>query len=272
MSMTRGDAMPDTDNRSALVSGREISVRRGDRAILDHVDIAVHRDEIVTLIGPNGSGKTTLIRVLLGLMKPSAGRLQRDDGIVIGYVPQHLTIDRTLPLTVRQFLLLGRRVPTDRMQQALLEVGVPNLLAAGFHDLSGGEVRRVMLARALLRDPDLLVLDEPMANVDVGGQAELYELIQTIRRRRHCGVLLVSHDLHLVMAATDRVLCLNGHVCCSGRPDDVSQHPEYLALFGPKIGESLAVYTHDHGHDHDISGAPVAIDRDTDRDRDASHG
>ena len=264
--------MADADNRPALVSGQEISVRRGERAILDHVDIAVHRDEIVTLIGPNGSGKTTLIRVLLGLMKPSAGQLQRDDGIVIGYVPQHLQIDRTLPLNVRQFLLLGRRVPTDRMQQSLLEVGVPNLLGAGFHELSGGEIRRVMLARALLRDPDLLVLDEPMANVDVGGQTELYELIQTIRRRRHCGILLVSHDLHLVMAATDRVLCLNGHVCCSGRPDDVSQHPEYLALFGPKVGESLAVYTHHHAHQHDVSGAPVAIDPAADRDRDASHG
>lgn len=264
--------MPDAHSRPALVSGREISVRRGDRTILDHVDVAVHRDEIVTLIGPNGSGKTTLIRVLLGLLKPSGGRLQRDDGIVIGYVPQNLQIDRTLPLAVRQFLLLGRRASTEDMQQALLEVGVPNLLSASFHDLSGGEVRRVMLARALLRDPDLLVLDEPMANVDVAGQAELYALIQTIRRRRRCGVLLVSHDLHLVMAATDRVLCLNGHVCCSGRPDDVSQHPEYLALFGPKVGESLAVYTHHHGHHHDVSGTPVAIEPSADDDRDASHG
>lgn len=264
--------MPDADSRPALVSGREISVRHGDRAILDDVDIAVHRDEIVTLIGPNGSGKTTLIRVLLGLRKPTAGRLQREDGIVIGYVPQHLQIDRTLPLTVRQFLLLGRRAPTERLRQALLEVGVPNLLTAPFHLLSGGEVRRVMLARALLRDPDLLVLDEPMANVDVAGQTELYALIQTIRRRRRCGVLLVSHDLHLVMAATDRVLCLNGHVCCSGRPDDVSQHPEYLALFGSKVGGSLAVYTHHHGHDQDVSDAPVAVEPAADRDRDASHG
>ncbi len=242
----------------ALVEATDVTVSYRGRTVLDHVDISVGRGEIVTLIGPNGSGKSTLIRVLLGLTRPNAGASWRHDGLCVGYVPQHLQLDKALPLTARRFLSLPGRAGAAAVRDAAAEVGAESLLDRQFQDLSGGEMKRVMLARALLRDPDLLVLDEPTANVDVTGQAEFYDLIRAIRDRRKCGVLVVSHDLHLVMAATDRVICLNGHVCCHGAPAHVSRHPEYLALFGPRLGSTFAIYSHDHDHRHDLAGEPIA--------------
>ena len=229
-----------------------ITVRAGTRTILSHVDIAVGRGEIVTVVGPNGSGKTTLVRALLGLVTPSAGRIERREGLAIGYVPQHVTVDRTMPLTVRRFLTLSPRARADRMAAVLEETGAAPFANAPFQELSGGEQKRVLLARALLAEPELLVLDEPTASVDIPGQIAFYYLIRAIRDARGCGILLVSHDLHLVMAATDRVVCLNGHVCCHGTPEAVSRHPEYRALFGlgEAADEDVAVYTHGHGHDH----------------------
>ena len=250
--------MADGAGTSALVRDEGITVRFRGRTILDRVDLAVRAGEIVTLIGPNGSGKTTLIRALLGLIEPDAGRVERRTGIRIGYLPQHLQVDKSLPITVRRFLALGGARRDRALRAALAEVGVAHLIDSPFQELSGGEIKRCVLARALGREPDLLVLDEPTANVDVAGQAEIYELIRTIRDRRNCGVLIISHDLHLVMAATDRVICLNAHICCQGKPEEVSRSPEYLALFGPRLGAAMAVYTHDHDHRHDLSGQPVA--------------
>ena len=221
------------------------------------MDLAVQPGEIVTLIGPNGSGKTTLVRVLLGLLKPATGSVVRRPGLRIGYIPQHLHVDDTLPLTVGRFLRLCAPEARERVSVVLDEVGVGDLLARPFQAVSGGEMKRILLAQALLREPDLLVLDEPSAGVDVTGQAELYTLIKSIRDSRRCGVLLVSHDLHLVMAATDTVLCINHHVCCSGHPESVSQHPAYLELFGAPASAKLAVYTHHHNHTHDIHGNVV---------------
>lgn len=246
-----------------LVAAAGLTVRHRGKAVLESVDLRVDRGEIVTLIGPNGSGKTTLIRTLLGLTKPDAGEVRRSPRLRIGYMPQHLEIDKTLPLTVGRFLTLKPGVDRDRAAQALAEVGTPQILGRSFHELSGGEIKRAMLARAVLGQPDLLVLDEPTANVDVVGQAEFYELIRAIRDRHGPGVLVVSHDLHLVMAATDRVVCLNGHVCCQGAPEKVSRDPAYLALFGPRLGDTLAIYAHDHDHHHDLSGEAVAHDHDT---------
>ncbi len=240
----------------ALVQSRRVSVRLGGRWVLEDVDAAVAPGEIVTLIGPNGSGKTTLVRVLLGLQRPDRGRIQRRAGLRIGYVPQRVDVEPTLPLTVAGFLALGSRGERARAEHALAEVGVARLLDARVQHLSGGEFQRMLLARALLREPDLLVLDEPAQGVDVGGQRELYRLIGRLRDGRNCAVLLVSHDLHLVMAATDRVLCLNGHVCCRGEPAVVSADPEYRRLFGP-LDRELAVYTHGHDHHHDVDGSVV---------------
>ncbi len=240
-----------------LISARDVTVRHGTRAVLDRVAVDVRRGEIVTVIGLNGAGKSTLLRVLLGLVRPAAGRIERARGLRVGYSPQHLNRDATLPLSVERFLRLGARRPRAELAKLLEELGAGAVLELPLSALSGGELHRVMLARALLREPDLLVLDEPLAGVDVTGQSELYQLIARLRDAYGFGVLLVSHDLHLVMAATDRVLCLNHHVCCTGHPHSVAAHPEFVSLFGRHVASAIAVYEHHHDHDHDVSGAPV---------------
>ncbi len=262
---------PSTEAAAApsLVEARGVGIGIRGREILAHVDIAVGRGELVTLVGPNGSGKTTLVRALLGLVAPDRGSIHRAAGIRIGYVPQHFQVDPSLPLTVNRFLRLFGKGSAERIETLLDEVGIGYAMEAAVHALSGGELRRVLMARALLREPDLLVLDEPMAGVDITGQGELYELIRRIRDVRGCGVLVVSHDLHLVMATTDRVFCLNGHICCSGAPEQVSRDPEFLALFGPEVARELALYTHHHEHRHALSGAEVGLAA---ADHDHDHG
>ena len=238
-----------------LVEAHGIGVRRGGRWLIHGVDIAVAGGEVVTLIGPNGAGKTTLVRVLLGLLDPTVGTVRRDRDASIGYVPQRVQFDPTLPLTVARLMTLTSRRPVEAVVEALEETAVRHLLAARVSDLSSGELQRVLLARALLRLPNLLVLDEPVQGVDYTGEAELYELVATIVERRGCGVLMVSHDLHIVMAATDRVVCLNHHVCCTGAPLDVVGHDEFRRLFGPRTASGAAVYRHVHDHVHDLAGA-----------------
>lgn len=240
--------------RRRLVSVEGLGVRLDRRTILSGVDLELAGGEIVSLIGPNGAGKTTLIRAILGLIPHHAGSIDTAPGLVVGYMPQRLVTDPVLPLTVRRFLRMAANAGKDAIAQVLDEVGVPQLREAQVQSLSGGELQRVLLARALLREPDLLVLDEPAQQVDFQGQIDMFELIEQLRTRRGCGVLVVSHDLHMVMRTTDRVLCLNGHICCSGAPEAVTAHPEYVALFGPRAAESIALYHHHHRHEHDLSG------------------
>lgn len=238
-----------------LISLRDVSVIRGDRTLLDQVSLSIEPGRIVTLIGPNGAGKSTLVKVALGLIVPDRGHCLRQPGLRIGYMPQNLSLDPALPLSVERFLQLAAQGLDDsRIRSALSETGASHTLRLPLHSLSGGETQRVLLARALLRDPQLLVLDEPVQGVDITGQEELYQLIASLRDRLQCGVLLVSHDLHLVMAATDEVLCLQQHVCCQGHPDTVSAHPAYLALFGKARPSALAPYSHHHQHTHDACG------------------
>ena len=245
-------------DRTAIVSGRGINITRGRRAILSDVDIDVREKEIVTLIGPNGAGKTTLVRALLGIEKPDSGEIHRRKNLRIGYVPQRFHVDRAIPLTVTRFLQLGLALDQEHITEILTQVGVIKLKDQQMSALSGGELQRVILARALARDPKLLVLDEPVHGVDTVGEAELYTLIGKLRDERGFGVILVSHDLHVVMAASDRVLCVNRHVCCSGVPTAVAQHPEYARLFGAKAAKAFAVYEHHHDHDHDhLGGEPL---------------
>ena len=239
---------------SALVSARSVSLMRGSRVVLDQVDVDIHPREIVTLIGPNGSGKTSLVRALLGLQELSSGDISRVDGLKVGYVPQRFDIDRALPMTVGRFLSLGRRLSREDLGGLLLEVGAERCIDQQLSELSGGELQRVLLARALAANPDLLVLDEPVRGVDYTGEADLYALIGRLRDQRGIGVLLVSHDLHVVMAQSDRVLCLNRHICCSGVPETVAQHPEYMRLFGPDTARTFGVYRHHHDHAHGLDG------------------
>ncbi len=203
----------------------------------------------MTIIGPNGSGKTTLVRILLGLDTPDQGTITRKDRLRIGYVPQKLAIDPTLPLTTSWFLALTAKQADDVVEVAR-EVGVEGILNQPLQALSGGELQRVLIARALLSKPELLVLDEPAQGVDVTGQAMLYALIARLKDTHNLSVLMVSHDLHLVMSATDHVICLNHHICCSGHPHSVRGDPAFAALFGQHVADSLAVYTHHHDHDH----------------------
>ena len=238
-----------------LAAATGITLSFGGRRVLDSVDFSINRQEIVSLIGPNGAGKSTLVRILLGLQKPDRGKVMRRPDLKVGYVPQRLSVDPTLPLSVSGFLSLPGRRSLEERRRALEEVGVPQLLTDQVHLLSGGELQRVMLARAILRGSDLLVLDEPASSVDIAGQAELFELIARVRDRRRCGVLLVSHDLHVVMAGADRVICLNHHVCCTGTPEAVGNDPAFAELFGPNA-RSHGLYHHSHDHRHDLGGEP----------------
>ncbi len=218
--------------------------------------MSIAEREIVTLIGPNGAGKTTLVRTLLGLQALSKGRLQRRASLRIGYMPQRVRINEHMPLRVIDFLMLDGS-NKDQAHQALNESGVGELASAQLNRVSGGELQRVLFSRALLRNPDLLVLDEPVQGVDLAGQADLYKLIAKVRDEHGCGVLMVSHDLNIVMAHTDTVICLNQHVCCHGTPDHVSSDPAFLELFGNRYADTLAVYHHHHDHEHDLHGAVV---------------
>ena len=246
-------------SREPLIAARDIRFGPRRQPVLDGVGLEVGRGEIVTLVGPNGAGKTTLVRILLGLLRPDGGAVTRRPGIVLGYVPQRITVDATLPLTVRRFLRLAGPISEAAVEQVLGEVGAPTIARRAVQEISGGELQRVLLARALARDPHLLVLDEPVQGVDFAGQFELYALIGRIRDERGCGILLVSHDLHLVMASTDRVVCLNQHVCCEGHPETVTRDPAYTALFGPRAARELAVYHHHHDHRHDLHGHVVPL-------------
>lgn len=242
-----------------LISARALAVARSGRTILSDVDLDIAAGEIVTIIGPNGAGKTTLVRALLGLERLDEGEVQRRRGLTIGYVPQRFDIDRTLPMTVARFLALGEGARGNRIAAVLEEVGASRVANQQLGELSGGELQRVLLARALLNDPDLLVLDEPVRGVDYVGEAELYTLIGKLRDARGLGVLLISHDLHIVMGKSDRVICLNRHVCCSGVPETVAQHPEYVRLFGRDEARAFAVYQHRHDHRHDLAGEPAPV-------------
>lgn len=242
---------------TSLVTLENISVHFARRPVLSGISLKLMPGRILTLLGPNGAGKSTLVRVVLGLLAPASGQIQRTPGLRIGYVPQKLHIDPTLPVTVERFMLLTRGAKHADVLPALKRVQAGHLLNAPLQKLSGGETQRVLLARTLLNQPQLLVLDEPTQGVDVNGQVALYDLIDQLRHELNCGVLMVSHDLHLVMAKTDEVLCLNHHICCSGTPEAVSQHPEFIAMFGPRGAQQLAIYRHNHNHRHDLQGRIV---------------
>ena len=234
-----------------LVELENVGIYRDGQWLVRGIDLRVSAGEIVTIIGPNGSGKSTTAKVAIRIMEPDEGRVVQAANLRVGYVPQKLTISNAMPLTVRRLLQLGSRSASlTGVTDALEMVGVGRLVDSQVHGLSGGEFQRVMFARALLGKPQLLVLDEPVEGVDFSGSLALYQLITKIRDETGCGVLLISHDLHVVMAQTDSVICLNSHVCCRGTPERVIENPEYLKLFGSGAARDLAVYKHHHDHTH----------------------
>ncbi|MAK92443.1 MAG: zinc ABC transporter ATP-binding protein ZnuC [Oleibacter sp.] len=239
-----------TTASAPLIEADQLNLQRAHKTVLSDISLAIRERQIITLIGPNGCGKSTLIKVMLGLEQPDSGKVIRRKHLRIGYMPQKLSLDQRMPLTVEGFLRLARHATSKDIEHWLQRLNIKALAPLSVHDLSGGEWQRVLLVRALLMKPQLLVLDEPVQGVDVQGQMELYQLIPQLRDELGCGVLMVSHDLHLVMAATDEVICLNGHVCCSGHPDNVSVDPAYLQLFGGRAQPAIVPYTHHHDHAH----------------------
>ena len=235
----------------SLIQVEDLTVRYGASTALSGVSLHVEPGEIVTIVGPNGSGKTSLLRAIIGAVKPAKGRVIHGSGVKIGYVPQNLHIDETLPITVSRFLKLPSYVAVADISDALTQAGVPDLAKAQLSQLSGGQFQRVLLARALIGKPDLLLLDEATQGLDQRGSASFYQQIETVRQNTGCAILMISHELHVVMSASDRVICLNGHVCCEGTPAVVASAPEYRALFGTGTGGALALYRHKHDHSHD---------------------
>lgn len=250
----------DGKRSETIVTVRGAGVRRGEKWLVEGIDLDIRRGEIVTLIGPNGSGKSTTAKLVTGVVKPDIGSVERAGPLRIGYVPQQLAIDWTLPLSVKRLMTLTGRHTRSEIKAALEAVGITHLADAEVQHLSGGEFQRALMARAMIRKPDLLVLDEPVQGVDFSGEIALYELIKRIRDETRCGVLLISHDLHVVMAETDTVVCLNGHVCCTGSPASVARSPEYLKLFGARAAATLAIYQHHHDHTHLPDGRVLETD------------
>ena len=236
-----------------LVKLNEVGIKQNNKWLVKDVSLIVEKGKIVTLIGPNGSGKSTTAKIALGIYKKIEGQVEKYTNNV-GYVPQKISIDWTLPLRVNDFMLLTENLKDEAVNEALSLTGVKHLKNKNLGNLSGGEFQRVLLARAISRKPDLLVLDEPVQGVDFTGEIALYELIKKISDTLNCGILLISHDLHTVMSATDHVVCLNGHVCCSGSPSDVARNNEYKALFGEQASQTLSIYEHKHDHVHSNDG------------------
>jgi len=241
-----------------LIEIKDIAVRLGGNTVLHDVSFGISEGEIVTIVGPNGSGKSTLLRLIIGALKPTSGSVRKREGLRIGYVPQRLHIDPTLPMTVARFLGLPRRVSTKQVTEALDQAGLPQLAKHQMSRLSGGQFQRVLLARALLDQPELLILDEATQGLDQPSSAAFYKKIEEVRKRLGCAVLMVSHDLYVVMSASDRVICLNGHICCEGAPEQVASAPEYRALFGEGTKGALALYRHHHDHDHAHDASEVS--------------
>jgi zinc transport system ATP-binding protein len=241
----------ETSMSKHLLDLAAVSKRFAQRLVLDNISMSIAQGEITTVIGPNGAGKSTLLKIILGLIAPDSGRIERSPELRIGYMPQKLYVDPTLPLTTQRFLRLADITSSD-CDEALELTGISHLKHNAFQNLSGGEIQRVLLARAIVRRPNLLVLDEPVQGVDINGQNELYRIITNLTRTLNCAVVLVSHDLHLVMSDSDHVICLNHHICCQGKPEKVTRDPAYIDIFG-----NTSIYNHQHNHQHNLHGQIV---------------
>ena len=238
---------------NALISASNVSVFKHHKNILKNIDIQINKNDFITIIGPNGAGKTMLLKCLMGFYKPNFGEVQKKNKLKIGYMPQSINVINTMPMTVKNFITVRKKYDDISFNQVISEVDIRQLVDKQLSVLSGGEMQRVLLARSLLNNPDLLVLDEPAQNLDISGQLSFYKLIQEIYSKRDISILMVSHDLHLVMVSTKKVLCLSNHICCSGKPQQVAQDPEFISMFGKDMANMMAVYQHTNNPSHSDS-------------------
>ena len=236
--------------QNSLIKLNNCGVKRNNKWLVRGVSLNVNKGQIVTLIGPNGSGKSTTAKMALGILKPDEGSNTISQNIKISYVPQKISIDWSLPLRVIDFMNITEKFAKNEIEEALSMTGIKKLIFRDVKNLSGGEFQRLLMARAIAKNPDFLVLDEPVQGVDYPGEIALYKIIQEIVKNLNCGILLISHNLHVVMSQTDHVICLNGHVCCSGAPKSIVKEPEYIKLFGDNMDPTLALYQHEHDHQH----------------------
>jgi len=236
---------------NALISAKNVSVLKHQKSILDNIDIQINKNDFITIIGPNGAGKTMLLKCLMGFYKPTSGRIERKEKLKIGYMPQSISIINTMPITVKDFITVRKEYDDISLNKVITEVSIGEIVYKQLSVLSGGEMQRVLLARSLLNNPDLLILDEPAQNLDISGQLNFYKLIQEIYSKRDISILMVSHDLHLVMVSTKKVLCLYKHICCSGAPQQIAKDPEFLSMFGKDMANMMSIYQHSHDHNHD---------------------
>lgn len=234
---------------NGLIAAKNISVIKAEKAILQNIDIQINKNDFVTIIGPNGAGKTMLLKCLMGFYKPDVGEIIKKQNVKIGYMPQNINVINTMPLDVKTFITLRKKFDNISFKQVILETDIEQLINKQLSVLSGGELQRVLLARSLLNNPDLLILDEPAQNLDISGQMNFYKLLQSIYSKRNLSILMVSHDLHLVMVSTKKVLCLSNHICCSGKPQQITKDPEFISMFGEDMANMMAVYQHtNHNH------------------------
>ena len=236
---------------NALISAKNVSVLKNQKSILENIDIQINKKDFITIIGPNGAGKTMLLKCLMGFYKPTSGMIERKEKLKIGYMPQSINVINTMPMTVKGFITVKKKYDDVSLHKVITEVNLGEIVNKQLSVLSGGEMQRVLLARSLLNNPDLLILDEPAQNLDISGQLNFYKLIQEIYSKRDISILMISHDLHLVMVSTKKVLCLYKHVCCSGAPQQIAKDPEFLSMFGKDMANMMSIYQHSHDHDHD---------------------
>ena len=236
---------------NALISANNISVIRNQKAILKNIDIQINKNDFITIIGPNGAGKSMLLKCLMGFYKPDQGDIEKKKNLKIGYMAQNINIKNNMPINVQRFVTVRKELDEHSFKQVILETQIDKIINKQMSVLSGGEMQRVLLARSLLNNPDLLILDEPAQNLDISGQINFYKLLQFIYKKRNLSILMVSHDLHLVMVSTKKVLCLYNHICCSGEPHQIAKDPEFISMFGKDMANMMAVYQHSHNHNHD---------------------